>query len=183
MGWILAERNKDEGKEFISHSHVAVGWITDTAVQEKNLLVSLGIDKQVGRWWVCSVVVVLEFAFQWPNFTPVNTWCSLFIQHRLSGHPCHTVKWYNLLYAQIHKYTKHCFLFITRIALATRAHSMLQGPELCFALPRAAPSTHNHLSCRNLWGTSGSCFFTLWKCSIFQMLLEGPVQRAQDNGH
>lgn len=82
----------------------AVGWVTDTAGQEKNLLESSGIDEQVGRWRVCSVGIVLVVCI------PVTELYSgkhsmFFILHHLPGHPCHIIKWYNLL---VIEYTKHC---------------------------------------------------------------------------
>lgn len=46
--WLREIRMKAKSSVHIA-TLFAVGWITDTAVQEKNLLVSLGIDKQVGR--------------------------------------------------------------------------------------------------------------------------------------
>lgn len=61
-----------------------------------NKLAGDGCAVWVLCWW---------FASQWLSFTPVNTRCSLFILHHLPGHPCHIIKWYNLL---VIEYTKHC---------------------------------------------------------------------------
>lgn len=102
-----------------------------------NKLAGDGCAVWVLCWW---------FASQWLSFTPVNTRCSLFILHHLPGHPCHIIKWYNLL---VIEYTKHC----------TRA----QG---C-ALPSSEPPPHVAICPVEIYGAWVAIAFLLYEAVAF----------------